>query len=156
MNLINATLLLAHFLITSNISCVVCAYVYVFYDFLFFIIVFRGALSSLYVNMCACHVYFNKLTYLLTTSRSGHQSGPVCLKIEIHEIHEIHKIYEIHMPKYRNLPTMYEIHCLKIEIHKVHEIHSKATLAKYQNPRNTQTVRNPHWQGSQQTNKQLL
>ena len=49
----------------------------------------------------------------------------VCLKIEIH------KIYEIHMPKYRNPPTMYEIHCLKIEIHKVHEIHSKATLAKY-------------------------
>ena len=53
----------------------------------------------------------------------------VCLKIEIHEIHEIHKIYEIHMPKYRNSPTMYEIHSLKIDIHKGHEIHSKATLA---------------------------
>ena len=52
----------------------------------------------------------------------------VCLKIEIHEIH---KIYEIHMPKYRNPSTKYEIHCLKIEIHKGHEIHSKATLAKY-------------------------
>jgi len=78
---------------------------------------------------------------------------PVCLKIEIHEIH---KIYEIHMPKYRNPPTMYEIHCLKIEIHKINEIHSKATLAKYRNPRNPQTVRNPHWQGSQQTNRQLL
>ena len=65
-------------------------------------------------------------------------------------------MYEIHMPKYRNPPTMYEIHCLKIEIHKVHEIHSKATLAKYRNPRNPQTVRNPHWQGSQQTNRQLL
>ena len=83
----------------------------------------------------------------------------VCLKIEIHEIHEIHKIQkidEIHMPKYRNPPTMYEIHCLKIEIHKVHEIHSKTTLAKYRNPRNPQTVRNLHWQGSQQTNRQLL
>ena len=80
----------------------------------------------------------------------------VCLKIEIHEIHEIHKIYEIHMPKYRNSPTMYEIHCLKIEIHKGHEIHSKATLAKYRNPRNPQTVRNPHWQDSQQTTRQLL
>ena len=45
----------------------------------------------------------------------------VCLKIKIHEIHEIHKIYEIHMPKYRNPPTMYEIHRLKIEIHKGHE-----------------------------------
>jgi len=74
----------------------------------------------------------------------------VCLKIEIHEIHKIH---EIHMLKYRNPPTMYEIHCLKIKIHKVHEIHSKATLAKYRNP---QTVRNPYWQGSQQTNRQLL
>jgi len=49
---------------------------------------------------------------------------PVCLKIEIHELHEIHKIYKIHMPKYRNPPTMYEIHCPKIEIHKFHEIHS--------------------------------
>ena len=74
----------------------------------------------------------------------------VCLKIEIH------KIYEIHMPKYRNPPTMYEIHCLKIKIHKVHEIHSKSTLTKYRNPRNPQTVRNPHGQGSQQTNRQLL
>ena len=54
---------------------------------------------------------------------------PVCLKIKIHEIQEIHKI---HMPKYRNPPTKYEIHCLKIEIHKGHEMHSKATLAKYQ------------------------
>ena len=43
--------------------------------------------------------------------------------------------------------------CLKIEIH---EIHSNATLAKYRNPRNPQTVRNPHRQGSQQTNRQLL
>ena len=76
-------------------------------------------------------------------------AGSVCLKIEIH------KIYEIHMPKYRNPPTKYEIHCLKIEIHKGHEIHSKATLAKYRNPRNPQTVRYPHWQGSQQTKKQL-
>jgi len=82
--------------------------------------------------------------------RPTHQLTTVCLKIEIHEIHEI---YEIHMPKYRNPPTMYKIHCLKIEIHKVHEIHSKSTLAKYRNP---QTVRNPHWQGSQQTNRQLL
>jgi len=49
---------------------------------------------------------------------------------------------------------MYEIHCLKIEIHKVREIHAKAMLAKYRNPRNPQTVRNPHWQGSQQTNRQ--
>jgi len=57
-----------------------------------------------------------------------HAEKAVCLKIEIHEIH---KIYEIHMPKYRNPPTKYEIHCLKIEIHKSHEIHSKATLAKY-------------------------
>jgi len=62
-----------------------------------------------------------------------HLRSAVCLKIEIHEIHKI-----------------YEIHCLKIEIHKGHEIHSKATLAKYRNPRN------PHWQGSQQTNRQLL
>ena len=45
------------------------------------------------------------------------------------------------LPKYRNPPTMYEIHCLKIEIHKVHKIHSKATLAKYWNPQNPQTVR---------------
>jgi len=87
----------------------------------------------------------------LTTPLSGKVCHPwastcyaVCLKIEIHEIH---------MPKYQNPPTMYEIHCLKIEIHKVHEIHSKATLAKYRNP---QTVRNPHGQGSQQTNRQLL
>jgi len=43
--------------------------------------------------------------------------------------------------------------CLKIEIHKGHEIHSKTTLAKYRNPRNPQTVRNPHWQGSRQTNR---
>ena len=71
----------------------------------------------------------------------------VCLKIEIHEIH---------MPKYRNPPTKYEIHCLEIEIHKGHKIHSKTTLAKYRNPRNPQTARNPHWQGSQQTNRQLL
>jgi len=60
------------------------------------------------------------------------------------------------MPKCRNPPTKYEIHCLEIEIHKGHEIHSKATLAKYRNPRNPQTVRNLHWQGSQQTNRQLL
>jgi len=42
------------------------------------------------------------------------------------EIHEIHKIFEIHLPKYRNPSTKYEIHCLKIEIH---EIHSNATSA---------------------------
>ena len=59
------------------------------------------------------------------------------------------------MPKYRNPPTKYEIHCLKIEIHKGHEIHSKATLAKHRNPRNPQTVWNPHWQGSQQTKRQF-
>jgi len=33
---------------------------------------------------------------------------------------------------------------LKIEINKVHEIHSNVTSAKYRNPRNPQTVRNPH------------
>jgi len=47
-----------------------CAYVYVFYDFififfrgvlisLFYFYFFRGVLLiSLYVNMCACHMYF--------------------------------------------------------------------------------------------------
>jgi len=38
----------------------------------------------------------------------------------------------------------------KIEIHKDHEIHSNATSAKYRNPRNTQTVQNPHWQSTNQ------
>jgi len=38
--------------------------------------------------------------------------------------------------------------CIKIEIQKVHEIHSNATSAKYRNPRNPQTVRNPHWQST--------
>ena len=40
--------------------CFVCAYVYVFYDFILFFL--RGVLSSLYVNMCACHMYFYKFT----------------------------------------------------------------------------------------------
>ena len=46
-----------------------------FYNSLYFVILFnffRGVLSSLYVNMCACHMYFNKLTYLnlLTTAQA--------------------------------------------------------------------------------------
>ena len=56
MNLINATLLLAHFLITSNISCVLCVPMSMYFMILFYF--FRGVLSSLYVNMCACHMYF--------------------------------------------------------------------------------------------------
>ena len=67
MNLINAILLLVHFLIMSrpNISCVrFYAYVYVFYDFTF-------CLSVLFSLFCkhvrlSC-VFLNKLTYLLTT-----------------------------------------------------------------------------------------
>lgn len=65
MNLINAILLLVHFLIMSrpNISCVrFYAYVYVFYDFTF-------CLSVLFSLFCkhvrlSC-VFLNKLTYLL-------------------------------------------------------------------------------------------
>jgi len=59
-------------------------------------------------------------------------------------------MYQIQLPKYRNPLTKYEIHCLKIEIHEVHEIHSNVMSAKYRNP---QTVRNPHWQS---TNQQAL
>jgi len=40
--------------------------------------------------------------------------------------------------------------CLKIEIHKVNEMHSDTTSAKYRNPRNPQTARNPHWQSTNQ------
>jgi len=56
MNLINATLLLAHVLITSNISCDLCVPMSMHIMILLFSF-FRSVLSSLYVNMCACHMF---------------------------------------------------------------------------------------------------
>jgi len=64
MNLINATLLLAHFLITSNISCVLCVpmcIVYVFYDFIFSWC-FKFTLCK---HVRLSYVFFNKLYFKL-------------------------------------------------------------------------------------------
>ena len=65
MNLINATLLLVHFLIMSrpNISCVrfMRKFMSMYFMILLSVLVFD---FHSFVNMCACHVYFkiNSLT----------------------------------------------------------------------------------------------
>jgi len=63
MNLINAILLLVHFLIMSrpNISCVRFMRMSMYFIILLSVLVFY---FHSFVNMCVCHVYFlkNKLT----------------------------------------------------------------------------------------------
>jgi len=63
MNLINATLLLLHFLIMSNISCVCGLCVCLFFMILLSVLVFY---VHSFVNMRACHVYFLVNLSLLT------------------------------------------------------------------------------------------
>ena len=66
MILINATLLLDHFLLCLNFMCLFYVYMYVLYELFFSSIMLCPAFC---VNMCACHVYFtiNLLTNLPTT-----------------------------------------------------------------------------------------
>ena len=64
MNLINVTLLLEHFLIMPNISCVCFMHMSMYFMILLFVLVFYVSLFCKHMRL-SC-VYFNKLTYLLT------------------------------------------------------------------------------------------